>query len=360
MADELDADAEDGEYEIIVRATDPSGLADAIQITITAENANEAPDVTGVAVLRVSEVNASDSDDADDYEPFPTSTGRGRLNSPNEYLASQPEELDSIAVWDLEGPDAAAFDLAGTFEPRWLNLKDAPDYENPTDANRDNVYEVTIAATDNDPLRAEVGRINVWVVVENVQEDGEVVFTAGDDAFVNEDLVAQVEDPDDHGGTPGEPYEGVHVVSWQWSRSLTDTGTDDFDNIDGETTNRYTPTRADRGYYLRVTAEYTDPFRAADSPDTEFDERIVGVDGIAGNDDDSLRTLSVTTDHAVQLARGPASAPAFSDAVSGAVTRRVAENTPAGGNVGAPVAADPVDETGGYSLGGADKELFEH
>ena len=30
VADELDADAGDGEYEIIVRATDPSGVADAI------------------------------------------------------------------------------------------------------------------------------------------------------------------------------------------------------------------------------------------------------------------------------------------------------------------------------------------
>ena len=252
------------------------------------------------------------------------------------------------------GPDAAAFDLAGTLEPRWLNLKSDPDYENPTDANRDNVYEVTIVATDTDPLGtgAGVGRTTVWVVVHNVQEDGEVVFTAGDDAFVNEELVAQVEDPDDHGGTLGEPYEGVHIVSWQWSRSLTDTET--FENIDGETTNRYTPTRGDRGFYLRVTATYTDPFSDPDDPISMDDDRV---------DDDgtppSLRTVSVITDHAVQLARGPASAPAFSDAVSGAVTRRVAENTPAGGNVGAPVTADPVDEMGGYSLAGADKELFE-
>ena len=46
---------------------------------------------------------------------------------------------------------------AGTFEPRYLNLKNAPDYENPTDANRDNVYEVTIVATDTDPLDTGAG-----------------------------------------------------------------------------------------------------------------------------------------------------------------------------------------------------------
>ena len=66
------------------------------------------------------------------------------------------------------GADAALFDLSsGNFEPRYLNFKRRPDYENPTDANRDNVYEVTIVATDTDPLRtgAGVGMISVAVVV---------------------------------------------------------------------------------------------------------------------------------------------------------------------------------------------------
>ena len=59
--------------------------------------------------------------------------------------------------------DAGAFDLGGLFEPRYLNFKEAPDFENPTDANRDNVYEVTIVATDTDPLGtgAGVGSISV-------------------------------------------------------------------------------------------------------------------------------------------------------------------------------------------------------
>ena len=220
VAAELDADAADaGTYTVIVRATDPSGLSDDLEVTITATNANEAPSIAGRAVLTVSEVNASDPNDTDDYRSIPhLYRSRPPRIRHNEYLGSQPEERDSIATWELAGPDAAAFDLAGTFEPRWLNLKTAPDFENPTDANRDNVYEVTIVATDRDPLGtgAGVGRTTVWVVVENVEEDGEVVFTAGDDAYVNQELVAQVEDPDDHGGDLGEPYEGVHIVSWQW------------------------------------------------------------------------------------------------------------------------------------------------
>ena len=44
------------------------------------------------------------------------------------------------------------------------------------DENRDNVYEVTIVATDTD---GNEGSIHVTVVVDNVDEPGEVVFTEG-------------------------------------------------------------------------------------------------------------------------------------------------------------------------------------
>ena len=89
-----------------------------------------------------------------------------------------------------------------------------------------------------------------------------MVFTAGDDAFVNEDLVAQVEDPDDHGGDAGRALRGRarrQLAVVQISGLTRDPTNATFDNIDGETTNRYTPTRADRGYYLRVTADVHRP-----------------------------------------------------------------------------------------------------
>ena len=41
------ADTTAGEYEVIVRATDPSGVADVITITITVTDANEAPSIDG-------------------------------------------------------------------------------------------------------------------------------------------------------------------------------------------------------------------------------------------------------------------------------------------------------------------------
>ena len=268
VAKELDFDAVGGgradgavagTYTVIVRATDPSGSFDNITVTITADNVNEAPVVTGRAELSVEE----GTDDG--YTTLRDAPGildpPDPTNQQNEYVYEDPDYLDSIARWTLEGDDAGAFDHSGRFEPRYLQFKEAPDYENPTDMNRDNVYEVTLVATDTDPegTGAGIGKVNVWLIVTNVEEAGKVVFTAGETAYLNEMLVAGVRDPDDHGGDPGEPHQGVHIVNWQWSRAETDAAGTEFEDIVGETTNTYTPRDMDRGFYLRATATYTDP-----------------------------------------------------------------------------------------------------
>ena len=319
-----------GTYMVIVRATDPSGLADNITVTITATNVNEDPIVTGRAELSVAE-----GTDDDAYTALPDApAGREPTNQQNEYVYEEPDYLDSIARWTLEGDDAGAFDHSGKFEPRYLQFKVAPDYENPTDMNSDNVYEVTLVATDTNPEEtgAGIGKVNVWLTVTNVEEAGKVVFTEGETAYLNEMLVAEVQDPDDKGGDLGEPYQGVHIVTWQWSKSLDDDDPDNapFVDIVDATTNRYTPKDSDRGYHLRATATYTDPHSAADDAATmNEDERITATD--------SLKTVMATTENAVRLAPGPASVPTFDE--TGTVTREVAENTAPGGNVGAPVAA---------------------
>ena len=343
-------DAVAGTYTVTVRATDPSGEADNITVTIMAKNVNEDPIVTGRAEISVPELTTDgvyvSLPDAPDVQP---DTPGSRTYTENEYVFEEPDHLDSIADWQLEGDDAAAFDLSGGFEPRYIQFKEAPDFENPTDANNDNVYEVTLVAIDTDPLKtgaAGIGKVNVWLTVTNVDEDGKVVFTEGETAYLNEMLVAEVQDPDDKGGDLGEPYQGVHIVTWQWSRAQTDAADTTFDDIDGATTNRYTPKDDDRGYYLRAIATYTDPHSAPDDADTDTDERIA---------EDSLKTGMATTDNVVRLAPGPASVPTFD--VTGTVTREVGENTAPGGNVGAPVAAMGPG-TLVYSLEGSDAKYF--
>ena len=297
MAQELDydavgegrvADAVAGTYTVIVRATDPSGEADNITVTITAENVNEDPIVTGRAEISVPELTGGvyvSLPDAPDVQP---QNDGSRTYGENEYVFEEPDHLDSIADWQLEGDDAAAFDLSGGFEPRYIQFKEAPDFENPIDANNDNVYELTLVATDTGPSGAVagIGKVNVWLIVTNVDEAGKVVFTEGETAYLNEMLVAEVQDPDDKGGDLGEPYQGVHIVTWQWSRAQTDAADTGFEEIAGATTNRYTPRDMDRGYYLRATATYTDPHSAADDPVTmDRDERILttGIASLAEN-----------------------------------------------------------------------------
>ena len=372
VAQELDYDAAEGrtegatasEYKVIVRVTDPSGSEDNIMVTITAENANEAPMVTGRAELSVVEgtIDITDEDAVLVYTRLPdapTGTSPNPTNQENEYLYEDPDHLDSIAGWTLEGDDAGAFDQSGDFEPRYIQFTVAPDFENPTDMNRDNVYEVTLVATDTNPLGtgAGIGKVKVWVTVTNVEEAGMVVFTEGETAFRNERLVAEVQDPDDHGGTLGEPHEGVHIVNWQWSKAETDVADTDFEDIVGATTNTYTPKDSDRGFFLRATARYTDPLSDPDDPTEAPDERVAVSD--PREETDSLRVEMVTTDNAVRVAPGPESAPTFPD-TTGAVTRKVAENTGPGGNVGAPVAAMAanVDEELEYTLEGSDAKYF--
>ena len=337
-----------GTYTVIVRATDPSGLADNITVTITAENVNEDPIVTGQAEISVPELTTDgvyvSLPDAPDVQP---QNDGSRTYSENEYVFEEPDHLDSIADWQLEGDDAAAFDLSGGFEPRYIQFKEAPDFENPIDANNDNVYELTLVAIDTGPSGAVagIGKVNVWLIVTNVDEAGKVVFTEGETAYLNEMLVAEVQDPDDKGGDLGEPYQGVHIVTWQWSRAQTDAA--DFDDILGATTNRYTPEDDDRGFYLRATATYTDPHSDPDDAETPADDERIA--------EGSLKTGMATTDNVVRLAPGPASVPTFDE--TGAVTREVAENTAPGGKVGTPVTAKGP-ETLVYSLEGTDAKYF--
>ena len=271
MAQELDYDAVGegradaavaGTYTVIVRATDPSGLADNITVTIKAENVNDDPIVTGRAELSVAE----GTDDG--YTTLLDAPGIDQPSNSNQSARTSTCTKTRTTSTPLSQVDPGGR-RRGRLRPKrkvraalYLQFKEAPDFENPTDANSDNVYEVTLVATDTDPLGtgAGIGRVNVWLTVTNVEEAGEVVFREGETAYLNEMLVAEVQDPDDKGGDLGEPYQGIHIVTWQWSRALTDAaGIQSLTISLGATTNRYTPDGGDRGYYLRATATYTDP-----------------------------------------------------------------------------------------------------
>ena len=140
----------------------------------------------------------------------------------------------------MSGPDAGDFTIINGA----LTFRASPNYEMPADADGDNVYEVMVAATDADSNRGEE---SVKVKVANVDEPGTVALSAVQ-ARVGVSLTASLTD---------HRRWSVTGVTWQWSSNTTD--------IEGATSDTYTPTAEDLTNMLTATAMYTD----AEGPEKE-------------------------------------------------------------------------------------------
>ena len=219
---------------------------------------------------------------------------------------------DTLA-YSVGGADAAAFNgdfsLGAATGAITVKSDASIDYETKPS------YSVTITATDDS---GGTDTIDVSINVTNRDDAGEVTLSAAT-PVLDEEITASVSDPDG----------GVTVSSWRLSRGNTAGGS--FTNIGGVTSASYTPVQADVGRFLKATAFYTDSFGAGKKAEktAEF-----GVSGVP--------LVNV--------------APEFS---ADSYTRRIAEEGPARGNVGAPVAAqDRNGDTLTYSLGGTDAGSF--
>ena len=140
-----------------------------------------------------------------------------------------------------------------------------------------NVYHVTISVLDGmDGNGAEDVRVDdqilVTILVTDLEEQGTVTLSAPTPR-VDVELAAFLTDPD----------EGITDLSWVWERSENRSG---WTTISGATSRSYTPTPDDEGFYLRVTASYTDrrgPSKTASAePENPvavgFDEEFTDVD----------------------------------------------------------------------------------
>ena len=332
--------ASDGIYAITVMVTDPSGLEDLIDVTITATDVDEAPSVKGAnptdAPVTTHTVAEGEMllDEAD-----PTNADNNRFSY--RAVATDDSAVEVVSLL-LNGDDAAAFklvDLDGTGSDvvYGLAFEEAPNFESPTDVNKDNAYKVKVVARDDAGNRSET---DVTVTVTNSEEEGKVKLSSIQPA-VETELTATVTDPDG----------GVTNVKWQWQSAPTRAGS--WDDIDDATSATYTPTAGDPadeddtgdiGNYLRVSVTYND----AQMPDDKSSKDVI----------EGLRDLEAISKNAVRELPETNSAPVFTER---SVTREVPENTPAGDSVGDPVKATDADEDLlSYTLsGGADKGAFE-
>ena len=98
------------------------------------------------------------NDDATNGTP-PVITSNGGNTSATVYVAENSKAVTTIKAFDIDSPvntltysisggaDAAKFSLAAATQA--LTFKAAPDFENPSDADHDNVYEVLVSVADS-------------------------------------------------------------------------------------------------------------------------------------------------------------------------------------------------------------------
>ena len=269
-------------YAVVVTATDPSGAADSIPVTINVTDVHDPVRITGVSSVRYAE---NGSDPVSSFTAF--------------------DEAGHVITWSVSGDDDHLF----TIEDGVLAFRQPPNYEDPqsvvesTLLSTRNVYRVTVEAAG--------GTRRVTVTVTDVDDAG----TASIDRpqpQVTRPLSASLSDEDDM----------VDDETWQWARSRDGrTWTD----IEGAISPLRSPTLADVGMYLRATVTYSDKFGDSKTVSTVSANRVEATTlantapSFAGQDDDETTS--------------------YID-----VTRSVPESTAVGMPIGEPVSATDEDE----------------
>ena len=219
------------------------------------------------------------------------------------FTATDPENAGAV-TWSLatggDADDAEDFEIGKASGV--LTFAEVPDYEMAADADTNNVYTVTVVATDADGMMSEEA---VTVTVTNVEEAGTVTLSAVA-PYPGVNLIATYSDLDGQ----------IAGAEWQWSRSGSKSGS--YVDIEDAEAVTYSPTSDDVGFYLRATVTYTD-----------------------GHDEG--KSAMATSAHTVQAINLPNATPEFADDdadtsgdQSDTTTRMVEENTACGYGRGTP------------------------
>ena len=134
-------------------AEDPFGAEAMVTVTITVTNVDEAPSIPSTAASTHT------------IEENETTLTLGAA-----YTATDPE--GDTPTWSVSGPDSGKFTIPAGGQ---LTFRSSPDFESPEDADGDNVYEVTVVASD--PARNS-DELDVRVTVTNELETGTITFSS--------------------------------------------------------------------------------------------------------------------------------------------------------------------------------------
>ena len=137
-------------YDVTVRASDGTNITTkAVAITVT--NVNEAPTITSAATASFVE------------------NGTGTVYT----AAATDPDAGATLTYSLSGTDAAKFDINATTGV--VTFKSAPNYEAPTDSGANNVYNVTVGASDGALTTTKA----VAITVTNAANEAPVFTSAG-------------------------------------------------------------------------------------------------------------------------------------------------------------------------------------
>ena len=278
-------------YDITVRARDSDNMLGSVAVTVTVDAVNERPTIVGDAEASIEE---------------------GGTLLVGTYRAADPE--NALIAWQpLAGDDGDRFEF--TASNGRLVFKAAPDYEDATDIGRNNVYDVTLSVSAG----GHTTTLDVAVSVTNKDEGVALPLgLSSPQPQAGADYTATLSDLD-----------GLSSTDWTWERSMSRSGpwTAVSGAVDGVTTSVYRPVAGDVGYFLRVSAAYTD-----------------------GHGPDKSRSL--VSANSVRAAPVANVAPSFEER---APTRRVAENARARAAVGMWVRATDTDsgDVVAYELSGS-------
>ena len=161
-------DDQDNEYQVTVVATDQTGHAANLPVTVTVTDVNEGP------VIADTGVNTAITVQENHDQVLAT------------YAATDPEDPDlAITRWSVTGRDGGDFTINEDGE---LSFRNLPDHERPADSNRDNTYEVTIRASDG----RYYGTLDAVVTVEAVDEAPEFQRNAPDSFAYQENGISAI------------------------------------------------------------------------------------------------------------------------------------------------------------------------
>ena len=278
-------------YTVTVTATDREDVSDTIEVTITVINVDEPPVLEGKFSINYAE------------------NGAGTVAA---YTAVDPENV--LIAWSLSGDDSGDFSISSAGV---LTFDTSPDYEAAEDTDPDNVYLVTVQASDG------VNTVSLEVTV-TVTDENETPVVTGNPLI----------DYPENGADPVATYTADDPENAQitWSLSVGDDSRHFSISNAGVLTFDSPP-------------DYEAP--ASDVPDNVYLVEVRASDGT------NTGTLPVAV--TVTNVNEP---PAFAKETA---TRTIAENPEAGVGIGMPVSATDQDDgdTLTYTLGGHDAGSFD-